>query len=298
MGGLILLARDESGGHCTALLPSPEEDQPAKKWPAGPLAIGDEVGESPRPMASTSVTRLYSDRVLSAGALLELDAAQTHHLRNVLRLGAGTRIALFNGGDGEWWGEIQHLGKDDGRVQVTEQRRRSRLEPDLWLVFAPLKRARIDYLVEKASELGVSVLVPTLTERTVVERLNLDRLRAHARAAAEQTERFTVPEIREPALLSGLLAHWPAERRLLACVETGAAPAIADRLAAERPGSWAVLVGPEGGFSDKELDGLVKLPFVCAVSLGPRVLRADTAAIAALSVLQACLGDWRASREA
>jgi 16S rRNA (uracil1498-N3)-methyltransferase len=249
-------------------------------------------------MACASLPRLYSDCVLSAGAVLELDAAQTHHLRNVLRLGAGARIALFNGRDGEWWGEIQHLGKDDGRVEVAEQRRALRLEPDLWLVFAPLKRARIDYLVEKASELGVSVLVPTLTERTVVERLNLDRLRTHARAAAEQTERFTVPQIREPVFLSGLLAQWPAERRLLACVETGGAPAIADQLAGERQGPWAVLVGPEGGFSDKELDGLVKLPFVCAVSLGPRVLRADTAAIAALSVFQASLGDWRASRGA
>jgi 16S rRNA (uracil1498-N3)-methyltransferase len=249
-------------------------------------------------MAYASVTRLYSERVLSDGAVLELDPAQTHYLRNVLRLGAGARIALFNGGNGEWWGEIEHLGKEAGRVRVTEQRRPSRLEPDLWLVFAPLKRARIDYLVEKASELGVSMLVPAVTERTVVERLNLDRLRAHARAAAEQTERFTVPEIREPLLLGALLAEWPAERRLLACVESGRAPAIADQLAGERRGSWAVLIGPEGGFSDKELDGLAKLPFVCAVSLGPRVLRADTAAIAALSVLQACLGDWRASRGA
>jgi len=249
-------------------------------------------------MTCASVTRLYSDRVLSAGAMLQLDQAQTHYLRNVLRLGAGARIALFNGGDGEWWGEIERLGKDGGRVRVTERRRPPRPEPDLWLAFAPLKRARIDYLVEKASELGVSRLVPTLTERTQVERLNLDRLRAHARAAAEQSERLTVPIVLEPVPLSGLLAQWPRGRRLLACVETGAAPAIADRLAGAEPGLWAVLVGPEGGFSDKELDGLVKLPFVCAVSLGPRVLRADTAAMAALSVLQACLGDWRAGRGA
>jgi len=249
-------------------------------------------------MACASLTRLYSDRALHAGARLQLAAAQTHHLRNVLRLGAGARIALFNGSDGEWWGEIERLGKDDGLVQVTERRRPARPEPDLWLAFAPVKRARIDYLVEKASELGVRLMVPTLTERTVVERLNLDRLRAHARAAAEQSERFTVPDIREPLALGRLLAQWPGERRLLACLESGDAPAIADRLAGERPGSWAVLTGPEGGFSDKELDGLVKLPFVCAVSLGPRVLRADTAAIAALSVLQACLGDWRTSRGA
>jgi 16S rRNA (uracil1498-N3)-methyltransferase len=249
-------------------------------------------------MAYATVTRLYNEAALTAGAAIALDETQTHYLRNVLRLGPGARIALFNGKDGEWWGEIESLGKRAGIATLTEQRRTPRPEPDLWLVFAPLKRARIDYLIEKATELGVSALVPAMTERTIVERLNLDRLRAHAREAAEQTERLTLPEIREPAALSDLLARWPAERRLLACVESGAAPAIADQLARERPRPWAVLIGPEGGFSDSELDALGKLPFVCAVSLGPRVLRADTAAIAALSVFQAFLGDWRAGRGA
>jgi 16S rRNA (uracil1498-N3)-methyltransferase len=249
-------------------------------------------------MAYATVTRLHNEAALTADAAVALNEAQTHYLRNVLRLGPGARVALFNGGDGEWWGEIESLGRQSGTVRLTERRRAPRLEPDLWLVFAPLKRARIDYLIEKATELGVSALVPAMTERTVVERLNLDRLRAHAREAAEQTERLTVPALREPAPLRGLLARWPAERRLLACVESGAAPAIADQLARERPGPWAVLIGPEGGFSDSELDALGKLPFVCAVSLGPRVLRADTAAIAALSVLQAFLGDWRAGRGA
>jgi 16S rRNA (uracil1498-N3)-methyltransferase len=249
-------------------------------------------------MTYTTVTRLYSDAALSARAAVTLDDAQTHYLRNVLRLGPGARLTLFNGSDGEWWGEIERLGKTSGVVTLTERRRAPHAEPDLWLVFAPLKRARIDYLVEKATELGASVLVPAITERTVVERLNLDRLGAHAREAAEQTERLTVPQIRKPAALADVLAGWPANRRLLACLESGAAPAIADQLARERPGPWAVLIGPEGGFSDSELDGLRKLPFVCAVSLGPRVLRADTAAISALSVLQAFLGDWRAGRGA
>jgi 16S rRNA (uracil1498-N3)-methyltransferase len=249
-------------------------------------------------MAYTTVTRLHSDATLTAGAAIALDETQTHYLRNVLRLGPGARIALFNGGDGEWWGDIESLGRRSATVRLTERRHAPRPEPDLWLVFAPVKRARIDYLVEKATELGVSALVPAMTERTVVERLNLDRLRAHAREAAEQTERLTLPAIHEPEPLSQILAHWPIERRLLACVESGAAPAIAEQLARERPGPWAVLIGPEGGFADSELDGLGKLPFVCAVSLGPRILRADTAAIAALSVLQAFLGDWRAGRGA
>lgn len=249
-------------------------------------------------MASATITRLYSAQSLTADASVPLDDAQTHYLRNVLRLGPGARIALFNGTDGEWWAEIEHLGKSSGAARLAEQRRKPRAEPDLWLVFAPLKRARIDYLVEKATELGVSALLPAITERTIVERLNLDRLRAHAREAAEQTERLTLPELREPAALAAILAGWPAERRLLACVESGAAPAIADLLTQERPGKWAVLIGPEGGFSDSELDALRKFPFVRAVSLGPRVLRADTAAISALSVLQAFLGDWRDGRGA
>jgi 16S rRNA (uracil1498-N3)-methyltransferase len=249
-------------------------------------------------MAYQTVTRLYTDGPLTAGASVALDEAQTHYLRNVLRLAPGARIALFNGRDGEWWAEIVSLGKQGGTAQLTERRRLPRAEPDLWLLFAPLKRARIDYLVEKATELGVSELRPVMTERTMVERVNLDRLRAHSREAAEQTERLTLPVLREPQALNRALADWPAGRRLLLCDETGAGPAIADRLSRERPGPWAVLIGPEGGFSDSELDGLRKLPFVCPVGLGPRVLRADTAAISALSVLQAFLGDWRAGRGA
>lgn len=249
-------------------------------------------------MAYATVTRLYSDQPLGGGISVPLDDAQTHYLRNVLRLGAGARIALFNGADGEWWAEIENLRKNGGAARPVEQRRKPRAEPDLWLVFAPLKRARIDYLVEKATELGVSALLPVITERTIVERLNLDRLRAHAREAAEQTERLTLPEIRDPVPLGALLADWPADRRLLACVESGAAPPVAEQLAREQPGKWAALIGPEGGFADSELDAIGKLPFVCAVSLGPRVLRADTAAISALSLLQAFLGDWRAGRGA
>lgn len=249
-------------------------------------------------MAYATVTRLYSDGPLSLGASVALDDAQAHYLRNVLRLAAGARIALFNGRDGEWWSEIEHLGKTGGAARLVEQRRKPRAEPDLWLVFAPLKRARIDYLVEKATELGVGALLPVSTERTIVERLNLDRLRAHIREAAEQTERLTLPELHPPAPLRDLLARWPADRRLLACLESGEAPPIAERLAQEAPGKWAALVGPEGGFADSELDAIRKLPFVCPVSLGPRVLRADTAAISALSLLQAFLGDWRAGRGA
>ena len=211
-------------------------------------------------------------------------------------------MALFNGRDGEWLGRIDIHGKNRCAVTLVEQHRPQAPEPDLWLVFAPIKRGRIDFLVEKATELGVSELYPVHTSRSVVERVNLDRLRVHAIEAAEQTERLSVPSIAAPQPLDRLVAQWPAPRRLLLCDESGASPPIADALrgAAALDNTpacpWAVLVGPEGGFAETELDALRKLPFVCAVGLGPRVLRADTAALAALAVLQALSGDWRAPR--
>ncbi len=249
-------------------------------------------------MAYTPVTRLHVDAPLAEGAEIALDAKAAHYLKNVLRLGPGARVALFNGRDGEWWGEVALLGKNGGTVRLGEQRRKPRPEPDLWLVFAPVKHARIDYIVEKATELGTSEIRPVMTERTNVARVNLDRLKANAREAAEQTERLTLPEIHAPEKLADLLASWPRGRSLLVCDESGTAPPIAEALAKRAPGPWAVLVGPEGGFADSELDLLRKLPFVCAVGLGPRVLRADTAAIAALALLQAILGDWRDGRGA
>ena len=249
-------------------------------------------------MAYEPMIRLYVDAPLIAAGSVMLDEKQAHYLRNVLRLTPGAAVVLFNGGYGEWRGEIEEFTKRGGSVRLLAQRRPPKPEPDLWLLFAPLKRARLDYLVEKATELGVSALVPVFTQRSVVERVKLDRWRANAREAAEQTERLFVPEIVEPEPLNKLLARWPAERRLLMCDESGTAPPIAEALAAQKPGPWAVLVGPEGGFTETELDGLRKLPFVCAVGLGPRVMRADTAAIAALALLQAHLGDWRAGRGA
>jgi 16S rRNA (uracil1498-N3)-methyltransferase len=238
-------------------------------------------------------TRLYVAADLAAGESVALDAAQAHYLKTVLRLERGSPVALFNGRDGEWRGAIEGFGKESGAVQLERRTREQTPEPDLWLAFAPVKRARIDFLVEKATELGVSALQPVLTERTQVERVNLERLGANVREAAEQTERLTLPEVRAPLPLERALALWPPGRRLLLCDESGSSPDMASALGAEQPGAWGVLTGPEGGFSERELDALRKLPFVCAVGLGPRVLRADTAALAALAVFQALLGDWR-----
>jgi 16S rRNA (uracil1498-N3)-methyltransferase len=244
-------------------------------------------------MAYEPRTRLYVTANLAAGASVALDAAQAHYVRHVLRLDRGASVALFNGRDGEWRAVIESFGKETCTVRLERRTREQVPEPDLWLAFAPVKRARIDFLVEKATELGVSALQPVLTERTQVERVNLDRLRANVREAAEQTERLTLPEVRAPLPLARALELWPAGRRLLLCDESGTSPDIASALHAEQPGVWGVLTGPEGGFTQRELDALRNLPFVCPVGLGPRVLRADTAALAALAVFQALLGDWR-----
>ena len=247
-------------------------------------------------MTASPKTRLFVPTDLAGGLSIGLEPSQAHFVRTVLRLETGAVVALFNGRDGEWLGRIDGLGKGWCSVTLYEQRRSQEAPGDLWLVFAPVKRARIDFLVEKATELGVSALHPVFTRRTVVERVNLDRLRANAIEAAEQTERLSVPDIAEPEPLVRLLARWAAPRRLLLCDESGAAPPIAAALAGAAPGQWAVLVGPEGGFAETELDALKKLPFVSPVGLGPRVLRADTAALAAVAVLQALAGDWRAPR--
>jgi 16S rRNA (uracil1498-N3)-methyltransferase len=239
-------------------------------------------------------TRLFVENELADGVSVGLDAARAHFLKSVLRLPPGANVALFNGRDGEFLARIDGFGKGWCSVTVGRRLRPQTADPDLWLVFAPVKRARIDFIAEKATELGVSALLPVFTERTVVDRVNVDRLRANAVEAAEQTERLSVPAVREPQLLATLLAGWPAGRRLLLCDETGTAPPAVEALAGAA-GPWAILVGPEGGFAPAELDGLRNLAFVTPAGLGPRVLRSDTAALAALAVFQALAGDWRRS---
>jgi 16S rRNA (uracil1498-N3)-methyltransferase len=248
-------------------------------------------------MAYESRTRLYVADDLTAGASVGATESQAHYLRTVLRLETGAPVSLFNGRDGEWRAVIEGFGKGSCTLKVTQRTREQMPEGDLWLAFAPIKRARIDFLVEKATELGVSVLQPVITERTQVDRVNLVRLSANVLEAAEQTERLTLPEVRAPLPLDRLISTWPAGRRLLLCDESGSSRDIASALGAEQPSLWGVLTGPEGGFTERELDALKKLPFVCPVGLGPRVLRADTAALAALAVFQALLGDWRAGGE-
>jgi 16S rRNA (uracil1498-N3)-methyltransferase len=248
-------------------------------------------------MTERLATRLYIPAQLASGIAVELLAAQAHRLRNVLRLAPGAAVAAFNERDGEWLCELAEIGQRGARVAVRRQLRAPEHEADLWLLFAPIKRARLDWLVEKATELGATALVPVLTQRTQPERLNRERLRALAIAAAEQSERLSVPQINIAEPLDRVLAVWSAGRRLVLCDESGAGMPIAEALAGfARQAPAALLVGPEGGFTDRELDALGKLPIVTRVGLGPRVLRAETAAVAALAVFQAIAGDWRGAQ--
>ncbi|MFE0756664.1 16S rRNA (uracil(1498)-N(3))-methyltransferase [Inquilinus sp. NPDC058860] len=238
-------------------------------------------------------TRLFVDTPLAAGQPVPLSDAQTHRLRGVLRLEAGAAIRLFNPRDGEWRARLGNFrGNKDGHAVADERIRPPEPVSDLWLCFAPVKKDAVDAVVEKGTELGAAVLQPVFTRFTDVQRVNLDRLRAHAVAAAEQCERLDVPELLDPVGLDALLAGWPAGRTLLVCAEAGTARPIAEA-AAEASGPAALLVGPEGGFAPAELDALIRHEFVRPVGLGPRILRADTAAIAALAVWQMLAGDGR-----
>ena len=241
--------------------------------------------------------RLFVEADLAAGLSLSLAREQAHYLGTVMRLKPGDGLALFNGRDGEWTARLEAVAKKGAEVAVLAQRKAQPAMPDLWLVFAPIKKARIDFVAEKATELGVSEIRPVITRRTVMTRVNTARLAANAREAAEQCERLEVPRIAEPKPLGALLEQWPPGRRLLWCDEHGSGPPIAEALlgleAAERRAPWALLIGPEGGFDESERQALATLAAAFPVSLGPRVLRADTAAAAALSVWQAVVGDWR-----
>jgi 16S rRNA (uracil1498-N3)-methyltransferase len=238
-----------------------------------------------------SSIRLFVAARLHAGAHIEATRAQAHYLRAVMRREPGDPVLLFNGEDGEWLAHLSTLRRDSAGIVADRRLRPQAAEPDLWLLFAPLKRDATELIVQKATELGVAVLKPVLTGRSNRARLTLARLFTIAIEAAEQSERLTVPRIDPPCRLDELLGAWPAARKLVVAVERGTAPPVP-----AVQGSAALLVGPEGGFTERELDALTKLPIVTRVGLGPRVLRAETAAVAALAVFQAIAGDWRRNR--
>jgi len=238
-------------------------------------------------------TRLFVTTSLEPGDVVSLDEGQSHLLRHVLRAKTGDRVLLFNGHDGEWQAEITAASKRGVTVTVGARTMPQADVPDIWLAFAPVKKTPSDYLAQKATELGVSLLQPVFTRRTIVTRLNRDRLKANAVEAAEQSGRLTVPEIGEAMDLEKLLEVWPRRRRIFFCDEGGDATPLAQAARATGEGPSAILTGPEGGFDPEERAALRGHSFVTPVTLGPRILRADTAALAALAIWQSVRGDWR-----
>lgn len=237
--------------------------------------------------------RLYVEDDLADGAKIALSREHANYLLNVMRLGAGDGVLVFNGRDGEWRARIESTGKRQARLALEGQSRAQTAGPDIHYLFAPLKRSRLDYMVQKATELGVVRLQPVLTRHTVAERVNSERMRANVIEAAEQCGILRVPEVAQPERLDRVLTGWDPARRLVFCDE--GAP-ITDPVAALQqvePGPIAVLIGPEGGFAAEERETLIALPYVVRLAMGPRIMRADTAAVAALTLVNAVLGDWK-----
>lgn len=241
-----------------------------------------------------TVPRLFIDAPLTADAEVPAAPGQGHYLGSVLRRGPGDPVRLFNGRDGEWAARVAGLRKDRASFAVERALRPQAPEPDIRLVVAALKRDAMDWLVEKATELGVAAIQPVFTRRSVVDRVNLTRLSAIAREAAEQCERLTLPAVAEATPLHAVLDAWDPAVPLVVAAERSAAPPVARAADGLRP-PFALLVGPEGGFDGAELDDLRRRPFVSPAALGPRILRAETAAVAGLAALQALAGDWAAT---
>ncbi|MGR3322146.1 MAG: 16S rRNA (uracil(1498)-N(3))-methyltransferase [Pseudooceanicola sp.] len=235
-------------------------------------------------------TRLHVDHPLGAAQTVPLSREQAHYFFGVMRLTGGDAVSLFNGRDGEWLAQVAQAGKRGGELVCLERTAPQGTPPDLWLLFAPIKKARTDFIVEKAAELGVARVLPVQTDFTNSERIRRDRLQAHAVEAAEQCGSTYVPEVGELERLDRVLDGWDGTRHLMFCDEglAGAGRGLAD----QPGGPWAILIGPEGGFSDAERSRLQEMPASVPVSLGPRILRADTAAVAALTLWLSTLGDW------
>jgi 16S rRNA (uracil1498-N3)-methyltransferase len=241
--------------------------------------------------------RVYLDAPLAPGLAVSFDRGQANYLLNVLRLKDGDALLLFNGRDGEWQARLAGTGKRALMGVVGERLREQPRPPDLHFLFAPLKHARLDYLVQKAVEMGASRLQPVITRHTQVARVNLDRMRANVIEAAQQCGILTLPEVAEPGTFKAVIGAADADRLLVFCDEDAEVQdPVAALAAAARAGlPLAVLIGPEGGFAEEERDALLKRPNLVRIALGPRILRADTAAVAALALVQAVLGDWRSS---
>jgi 16S rRNA (uracil1498-N3)-methyltransferase len=242
--------------------------------------------------ANYKMQRLFVPQELAENAVVEASREQSHYLSHVLRLAEGAELLLFNGRHGEWLARIEAKAKKSVRLRAVERTRPQPPLPDLVYCFAPLKAGRLDYLVQKAVEMGAGILQPVVTQHTQISKPGIERLRANAVEAAEQCGILAIPEVREAQKFDRLLADWDSDRRLIFCDEDAATDNPLPALQSISERKLGLIVGPEGGFSDAERHQLRALPFVTAIPLGPRILRADTAAVAALAVIQATVGDW------
>ena len=234
--------------------------------------------------------RLFVDHTLGEAQSVPLNKDQAHYIFSVMRKSIGETILIFDGNNGEWEASIEEISKKSGVLFCIKQTKPQIMPPDLWLFFCPLKKVRTDFIVEKATELGVARIIPVQTEHTNVDRIKLSRLSAHAIEAAEQCGGTYIPKIEELQKIKEVLENFPPNRRLLFCDEKLQASEV--NLENLKKGKWAILVGPEGGFSEIERNYIIGLKFTFSISLGPRILRADTAAVTAISLWQNYLGDW------
>ena len=240
-----------------------------------------------------TLPRLYIDTALSLGAEIALDKAQAHYLGTVLRKSVGDSLRIFNGRGGEWCAEIIAIDKKRAALTVKEQLRPQHTCPDIWLCFAPVRKHRNAFIFEKGTELGTTLFQPVITARTQFPKMKLEKERAQIIEAAEQTERLDIPEVRAGVRLAELLSGWDKNRLLIFADEAGDAARAADLLSGITPDTpCAILIGPEGGFTPEEREVLRSKPYVRPATLGPRILRADTAALSLLTLWQAHLGDW------
>jgi len=239
----------------------------------------------------STLARLYVDEDLHTGAKFELAQPQAHYLAKVMRMKAGANIRVFNGNDGEWLAKINEIGKRDAEISVVQQLRPAASAPDVWVLFAPVKKSRNDFIVEKATELGASRILPIMTKRTTMRHIKADRMRLQTIEAAEQTERMDIPKIEELSKLSDLLDEWDESRSLIFADEAGGGQRAIEAMKSVKA-PCAILIGPEGGFDAAEREQLLALDYVIPISLGPRILRSDTAVAATLALWQAVNGDW------
>lgn len=236
--------------------------------------------------------RLYITNDLQDGELATLSPDQSHYLTRVMRMKEGQNILVFNGRDGEYLAEIISANKNNCTINLINKTKEQKQSPDIWLCFAPVKNAPLNFVIQKATELGASALWPVITKNTVVSRVNTERLKANAIEAAEQSRRLDVPEIFEPEKFKQLLSNWPEDRKIIFCDESGNGQPAKEALASLKKGKYAIFIGPEGGFSREEFEIIISKHYIIPICMGPRILRADTAAIAALTCVQNFLGDW------